>query len=89
MSELSFRYCPLCSEKLVSGKLMIPEGHSIKKYVWWYSEKSVFVKRLNQCIGLFKTIPVEYNKKTSGKLNIPAGYCKKCDRIIAEFESGE
>lgn len=89
MNGLNFRFCPICSGKLESGKLMIPDGRSVAEYVWWYSEKNVFVKRLNECVGLFRIVPAEYYKKTTDKLNIPAGYCKKCDRIFAEFKSGE
>lgn len=86
MNNLNFRYCPVCSGELETGKLVIPKGHSIKDYVWWYSEKSIIVKCPNEYVGLFRTISAEYNKKTADKLNIPAGYCKKCDRIFAEFE---
>lgn len=88
MRKISFKYCPLCSGKLESGKLVIPKGHLITDYVWWYSEKNIVVKRLNECIGMLHIISAEYYKKTTDKLNIPAGYCKNCDRIFAEFSTG-
>ena len=89
MSEFSFKYCPVCGKELESGKLMIPDGYSVTEYIWWYSEKKVLVKRLNECTGLFRILPAEYYKKNSKKLNIPAGYCKRCDRIFAEFDIRE
>ncbi|MDE6781766.1 MAG: hypothetical protein K2J40_09950 [Ruminococcus sp.] len=85
MSELIFRYCPVCSKRLDTGKLVIPKGCSITDYVWWYSENNIILKRLNEGSFLFRTIPDEYEEKTVDRMNIPAGYCKKCDRIFAEF----
>ncbi len=86
MSEPCFRYCPFCSGKLEKGKLVLPYGNSVTGYVWWYSEEKVIVRSLNDCIGLFRTIPAEYSRKTFKKFDIPAGFCKKCGKIFAEFE---
>lgn len=83
MSELIFKYCPICSGRLESGNLIIPYGRSVAEYVWWYSEKKVVVKHINECIGVF---PMTSFRKIRKSLDIPAGYCKKCQKILAEFE---
>lgn len=85
MSELNFRYCPICSRLLECGTLMIPEGRSVSDYVWWHSENKIIIKRLDECVGVFRKIPAEYDRKNFNKINIPAGYCKKCNRIFVEF----
>ena len=89
MNELNFRYCPVCSGLLEKGNLMIPEGRSVRDYVWWYSEKNVVIRQSDECVGLLWKIPFEYDIENFKMINIPAGYCKKCDRIFAEFKTGE
>lgn len=86
MSKLIFRYCPVCSKELDSGKLVIPKGCLVTDYVWWHSENNIILKRLNECSFLFGTIPDEYFRKNIDKRNIMAGYCKKCKTIFAEFK---
>ncbi len=86
MSKHSFNYCPICGEPLEYGKLILPYGNSVTGYVWWHSEKKIIVRSLNDCIGLFRTMPKDIDKKTFNKFDIPSGFCKKCDKIFAEFE---
>ncbi len=83
MNELNFKYCPLCSGKLEFGNLIIPNGRSIAEYVWWYSDKKVVVKHINECIGVF---PMTSYHKIKNKLDITAGYCKKCGKIFANLK---
>lgn len=86
MSGYNFNYCPICSGRLERGKLMLPCGNSVTGYVWWHSEKNVIVRSLNDCIGLFQTMHGSFEGKTFGKYDIPSGFCKKCNKIFAEFE---
>ncbi len=90
MSELSFRYCPVCGEELESGKIRLPAEHSLSltQYVEFYSDLT-----LESCKGhVLKNAFKVYDRRTAVKKsgeNIPSGYCEKCDRIFAEFEMRE
>lgn len=86
MNGHDFKYCPVCGGKLEHGRLMLPCGNSVTGYVWWYSEKKVIVRSLKDCIGLFRTMNGGFDGKTFNKSDIPSGFCKKCDKIFAEFE---
>lgn len=86
MSELSFKYCPVCGEPFASGKILLPASRSLIDYVWWFSEESAEDLQKHPEKNLFC---VKHNMKTAlknNRPNVPAGYCKKCDRIFAEFE---
>ena len=91
MSELSFRYCPVCGEELDTGKILLPleHGFSSTQYVEWYSDRKIESNKGNISKGLFK---VAYDKRTAVKKvggHVPSGYCEKCDRIFAEFDIRE
>lgn len=87
MSALSFKYCPICGELLESGKIKLPADRTVylTEYVWYYSNSN-----LESCKGhLMKRLFNSHDKKTAVrqlKPCVPAGYCKQCDRIFAEFE---
>ncbi|MBO5104816.1 MAG: hypothetical protein J6B74_07140 [Ruminococcus sp.] len=91
MSELSFRYCPICGGELESGKILLPPEHSLSltQYVEWYSNEKIERNKWHISRGL---LAVAYDKRTAIKksgANVPAGYCEKCDRIFAEFDIRE
>lgn len=87
MSELSFRYCPVCGEELDSGKIALPAEHSLSfiQYVNWYSDETVEYNESH-------ILKNAYDKRTAVKKAgaiVPAGYCENCDRIFAEFDIRE
>lgn len=87
MNDISFKYCPVCGELLESGKMKLPADRSIylTEYVWYYSDSNLESRKGHFIKGLFQS----HDKKTAvRKLKpcVPSGYCKKCDRIFAEFE---
>lgn len=87
MSELSFRYCPVCGEELKTGKIALPAEHSLSftQYVNWYSDETVEYNESH-------ILKNAYDKRTAVKKAgaiVPAGYCEKCDRIFAEFDIRE
>ena len=91
MSELSFRYCPICGGELESGKILLPSEHSLSltQYVEWYSNEKIERNKGRISRGL---LTVAYDKRTAVKksdANVPAGYCQKCDRFFAEFDIRE
>lgn len=57
---------------------------SLIQYVWWNSDETIE----NDKGRILKSA---YNKRTAIRksANIPAGYCKKCDRIFAELDIRE
>ncbi|MDE5770623.1 MAG: hypothetical protein K2I06_03180 [Ruminococcus sp.] len=91
MSELSFRYCPICGEELQTGKILLPfeRGFSSTQYVEWYSDRKTEGNKGHISKGLFK---IAYDKRTAVKKvggHVPSGYCENCDRIFAEFDIRE
>ncbi len=87
MSNLNFKYCPICSEELETGKIALPPENSLSfiQYVEWYSDETIE----NDKGHILKSA---YDKRTAVKKSgaiIPAGYCEKCDRIFAEFDIRE
>lgn len=87
MSELSFKYCPVCGGELVTGKIALPAEHSLSfiQYVNWYSDETVEYNESH-------ILKNAYGKRTAVKKAgaiVPSGYCEKCDRIFAEFEIRE
>ena len=90
MSNLSFKYCPVCGGELESGKITLPSEHSLSltQYVDWYSDKKIE----NSKGHILKNALRVYEKRTAVSkfgANIPSGYCEKCDRIFAEFDIRE
>lgn len=89
MAELSFRYCPICSGELDTGKVKFPAPNSILNLVEaegkYYSDKMTEELDGHPVKKLFKTYDKLFNVQTWG-VNNPAGYCKECNRIFAEFE---
>ncbi len=87
MSNLNFKYCPICDGELETGKMHIPPENSLSfiQYVEWYSDKTIE----NDKGHILKSA---YDKRTAVKKSgaiIPAGYCEKCDRIFAELDIRE
>lgn len=79
MSNLSFKYCPVCSEELDTGKARFP--NSMRRY---YSDK--ITEELDG--HSFKKLLRKPDKvfiKDWGAGN-PVGYCQKCGKIFAEFD---
>lgn len=87
MSKINFKYCPICSTELVTGKIALPAEHSLSftQYVNWYSDETVEYNESH-------VLKNAYDKRTAVKKAgaiVPAGYCEKCDRIFAEFDIRE
>ena len=59
MSELNFKYCPVCGEKLETGKIKFPTPHSILDIVnapgKYYSDKTLKEYKGHPIKKLFKT----------------------------------
>ncbi|MDE6036064.1 MAG: hypothetical protein K2G36_09175 [Ruminococcus sp.] len=76
---LSFKYCPICSGELETGKIKFPAPLSILDVIEsegkYYSDKNSG--------KLFKKSDKHFSIQTD---NQPAGYCQKCNRIFTEFE---
>lgn len=83
MNKISFKYCPICSKELDTGKIKFPAPNSILDLIEaegkYYSDKTIDAKKF------FKTHDRSFTVQTWG-VNNPAGYCKECNRIFAEFE---
>ncbi|MDE6781764.1 MAG: hypothetical protein K2J40_09940 [Ruminococcus sp.] len=91
MSNLNFKFCPVCGAELVTGKILLPfeRGMSSIQYVEWYSDRKIESNKGNISRGLFKVV---YDKRTAVKKvggHVPSGYCENCDRIFAEFDIRE
>ncbi|MDE6426284.1 MAG: hypothetical protein K2K89_09150 [Ruminococcus sp.] len=87
MSNLNFRFCPVCSGELKTGKIALPAEHSLSftQYVNWYSDETVEYNESH-------ILKNAYDKRTAVKkagATVPAGYCEKCDRMFAEFDIRE
>jgi len=90
MSELSFKYCPVCGEKLEYGKISVPPPRTLTGDILFYSEENIEYRN-KSCLR--KEFLSNYSKITYFAMFkqpcIPAGYCEKCDRIFAEIEMRE
>lgn len=84
MSKLSFRYCPVCSGELETGKVAFPPSRNIFIEGAYYSDKITeeiegqFLKEILREPD--KTFSLEQEAGNS------AGYCQRCGRIFAEFD---
>lgn len=82
MSRLNFRYCPVCGGELETGKIAFPSSYQISGS--YYSDKITKeldghpVKKMLRSPD--KTFSLEWGADN------PAGYCRKCGRIFAEFD---
>lgn len=89
MNKLSFRYCPICAGELDTGKAKFPSPHSILDLIEsigkYYSNKITEELDGHPVKSLLRTCDKEFIVKTLGE-KIPAGYCKECNRIFAEFK---
>lgn len=89
MNRLSFRYCPICSKELDTGKAKLHAPYSILEVVEaegkYYSDKTTEKYAEHPVKKLFKTYDKLFTIQTWGVDN-PAGYCKECNRIFVEFK---
>lgn len=89
MNGLSFRYCPVCASELDTGKAKFPAPYSILDLIEstgkYYSEKITEELDRHPFKSLLRTCDKEFIVKALGE-KIPAGYCKECNKIFAEFE---
>lgn len=90
MSKISFKYCPICSEELDTGKVKFPAPHSILDCIEaegkYYSDKEGYSK--NPLKRIFWTHDKLFTVETLGGENL-AGYCENCNKIFAEFDVTE
>lgn len=90
MDKLSFRYCPICSKELDTGKVKFPAPHAITEWVEgegkYYSDKEDYYgKTKNPLKKIFRTYDKLFTVQTFEANNF-AGYCKNCNKIFVEFE---
>lgn len=92
MSELSFKYCPVCGGELETGKIKFYSPHATVdrfdargKY---YSDETSEKYEGHPIRKLFKKYDKSFSIQAWGADN-PAGYCKECNRIFAEFEAAD
>lgn len=89
MSGLSFKYCPICGKELDTGRAKFPTPHSILECFEgtgkYYSDKTAEEYEKRPVAKIFKMVDKQFTVQNWGADN-PAGYCKECDRIFAEFE---
>lgn len=89
MNRLSFRYCLICAGELDTGNAKFPAPYSILDCIEstgkYYSEKITEELDGHPVKSLLRTCDKEFIVQTLGE-NSPAGYCKKCSKIFAEFE---
>lgn len=89
MSELSFKYCPVCGKELDTGKAKFPAPHSILGLIEargnYYSDKTSEKYESHPVKKLFKKYDKLFTIQIWG-VNNPAGYCKECNKVFAEFE---
>ena len=96
MSELSFKYCPLCKGELKSGKISVPISrksgilNGFTDFISFYSEEDLEYLRQHLVKATFSGADTKTTYFSAFKQPcIPAGYCEKCDRIFAEIEMRE
>ena len=90
MSKLSFKYCPICGKELDTGRAKFPTPHAITEWIEaegkYYSDKEDYHENTkNPFKRIFWTYDKLFTVQTLRAGN-PAGYCKDCNRIFAEFE---
>lgn len=89
MSGISFKYCPVCGTELDTGNIKFPTPHSILDIIEaegkYYSYKTAEELEGHPVRKLFKTYDKLFTLGTLGEEN-PAGYCKNCGKIFAEFD---
>ena len=96
MEKISFKYCPVCGGELQEGKISVPVSRRIgimngfTDTINFYCEEDI---QYNKEHPLKSAFSVSYTKSTCFSAFkqpcIPAGYCEKCDRIIADIEIRE
>ena len=96
MGKISFKYCPVCGGELQEGKISVPVSRRIgimngfTDTINFYCEEDI---QYNKEHPLKSAFSVSYTKSTCFSAFkqpcIPAGYCEKCDRIIADIEIRE
>ena len=90
MSELSFKYCPVCGGELEYGKISVPPPRGLVGHIWFYSKEALEYRNKSR---LRKEFLSNCSKATYfSPLKQPciqAGYCEKCDKILAEIEMRE
>ena len=96
MGDLSFKCCPVCGGELQEGKISVPVSRRIgimndfTDTINFYCEEDIQYNKEHPIKSAFS---VSYTKSTSFSAFkqpcIPAGYCEKCDRIIADIEIRE
>ncbi len=89
MSKLSFKYCPICGKELDTGRAKFPAPRSIFYCIEgegkYYSDTTSEQYDGHHVRKIFQTYDKLFTVQTLGAGN-PAGYCKDCNRIFAEFE---
>lgn len=84
MGNLSFKYCPVCSRELETGKVAFPPSRQIFIEGAYYSDEITEELDGHPFKNLLrrpdKTFSLERGADNS------AGYCQKCGRIFAEFD---
>lgn len=96
MGEISFKYCPVCGSELQEGKISVPVSrkpgvmNGFTDTILFYCEEDIQYQKEHPVKSAFS---VAYSKSTCFSAFkqpcIPAGYCEKCDRIIADIEIRE
>jgi len=96
MGDLSFKYCPVCGSELQEGKISVPVSrktgvmNGFTDTILFYCEEDIQYQKEHPVKSAFSDT---YSKSTCFSAFkqpcIPAGYCEKCDRIIADIEIRE
>ncbi|MDE6781765.1 MAG: hypothetical protein K2J40_09945 [Ruminococcus sp.] len=90
MSELSFKYCPVCGKELDTGNIKYHAPYGITELFEtegkYYSDKTLEKYEGHPVKNIFKKCDKSFTIQTWGIAN-PAGYCKECNRIFTEFEA--
>lgn len=89
MSDISFKFCPICGKELDTGKAKLPAPHAITEWVEgegkYYSDKTSEQYDGHPVKKIFQTYDKSFTVQTFGANNF-AGYCKDCKKIFVEFE---
>ncbi|MDE5834068.1 MAG: hypothetical protein K2H26_00950, partial [Ruminococcus sp.] len=84
MSNISFRYCPVCSGELETGKVAFPPSRQMFNNEGAYYSDEITEELDGQFIKQILRKPDKKFSLEQGAEN-PAGYCRKCGRIFSEF----
>lgn len=84
MSELSFRYCPVCDGELETGKVAFPPSRQLFSNDGAYYSDEITEELDGQLLKQMLRKPDKTFSLEQGAEN-PAGYCRKCGRIFSEF----